>query len=214
MGSLCDDPRWRRLNDFETPCPCCGMRFTGLPDIGYSAPSYWTGDPTPSDTFDSDANPLLTHDTCVDDEDRFVRCVLELPLVGGAGETFGLGVWASLSQSSFDLYVKTFGSDQSTTLAPCFGWLSNVLPTFPDTLALPCTVTPRGEGKRPSIWLNKGDHPLVAAQREGISLDRALEIIAAAAGADLRPHLAAPGAPGLRILTPSEHPSKPPSNRR
>ena len=57
-----------------------------------------------------------------------------------------------------------------------YGWLSNVVPTFENPFAQKCNVNVRPGGLRPLIELEPTDHPLAIAQRDGISLEDALQI--------------------------------------
>ena len=63
-------------------------------------------------------------------------------------------------------------------LGPRFGWFSNRLKGYPDTLNLKCQVHPRAGRQRPWIELEATDHPLALEQRNGITFDRLLEILA------------------------------------
>jgi hypothetical protein len=182
------DRRWRRLKNRPWLCPSCGKTHTGLFDIVCDKPHIW---PDSADRIsNSDLSPsshyhFLSDDFCIfENEHYFVRCVLELPLLGGNGEFFAFGVWTSLSERNFALYAKSFSSDQGA-LGPWFGWFSNRLNGYPDTLNLKCHVHPRDDGRRPSIELEPTDHLLAREQRDGITFDRLLEIYDAH-GHDLR----------------------------
>ncbi|HEX4157709.1 MAG TPA: DUF2199 domain-containing protein, partial [Rhizomicrobium sp.] len=61
---------------------------------------------------------------------------------------------------------------------PKFGWLSNNLSLYPETLSLKTNLHLRGGGIRPFIELEPTDHPLAIEQREGISIERVEEIAA------------------------------------
>jgi hypothetical protein len=63
-------------------------------------------------------------------------------------------------------------------LGPWFGWFSNRLKGYDDTLNLKCQVHPRPGRQRPWIELEPTDHPLAVEQRRGMTLDRLLEIYA------------------------------------
>lgn len=191
MLRLRDDPRWMRLNDVRTPCPCCGRRFAGLPALGSLAPAAWSGPRTfePNAAVLEGRRPLLTEDFCLVEDGQFIRCVLALPLIGGEGATFEFGAWSSLSQPNFDLYVDTMDGRAQGSLGPWFGWFGNDLAGFPSARGLKCQVHPQ-DAQRPLIELEPTDHPLAVAQQEGITFDRALEIVASC-GLDLRPHLMA-----------------------
>ncbi len=179
---LADDPRWQQLNSRDRVCPCCGQRHGGLFALATGKPDIWTGDPADAqpNTAIWDSGHVLTEDFCiVDAQYFFVRGVAHLPIIGGDGEDFGLGVWSSLSKDNFKRYVADFGEPELTETGPWFGWFSNSLFGYPETLNLQCAVTPRAGGTRPAIVVTDDDHPLAREQREGISLDRILELYAA-----------------------------------
>lgn len=61
----------------------------------------------------------------------------------------------------------------------CFGYLMNDLPGTPTSL-LPHADVTFGEHKaRPVVWLHDAEHPLVEAQREGVTLERVASWVAA-----------------------------------
>lgn len=184
---LRNDPRWRRLQERPWVCPSCDEPHHGLFDIAYPRPHAWEGCPdySPNATVESSSN-FLSQDFCViDNTDFFVRCVLELPIIGGDGERFGFGVWSSLSRSNFEVYVETFQGDEQGSLGPWFGWLSNRLRGYDETLNLRCSVQPRDGRQRPLIELEPSDHLLARDQRVGLTFERLLDIYAAL-GHDLR----------------------------
>ena len=74
---------------------------------------------------------------------------------------------------------------ERSSLRNWFGWFSNRLNGYPDTLNLKCQVRPRDGRQRPHIELESTEHPLALEQRNGITFDRLLEIYAAN-GHDLR----------------------------
>ncbi len=184
-SDLNQDPRWIRFQDGDWICPCCGARHDGgLFDLACDQPEFWQGgkEKSPnSKVLTSDnflADNVLTEDFCVlDGEHFFVRCVLQLPLIG-APDCFGFGVWATLSKPNFILYVNTFDSGEQGGLGPWFGWFSNRLKGYPDTLNLKCQVKPREGRQRPCIDLESTAHPFAVEQRGGITFDRLLEIYA------------------------------------
>ncbi len=120
-----------------------------------------------------------------DGEHFFVRCVLLVPIVAASGDRFGFGVWSTLSKQNFTLYVDTFDGGEQGGLGPWFGWFSNRLKGYPDTLNLKCRVMPRDGRERPLVELEPTAHPLAVEQRDGITFDRLLEIYALN-GHDLR----------------------------
>ena len=172
------DPRWLRLHDRPWTCSGCGGEHSGLFDLTCSAPDQWKtaeGDSATSESTNTDNK--LSDDLCmIDGEHFFVRCVLDLPIVGVPEGRFGFGVWSTLSRKNFASYVQTFESDLQGHLGPWFGWLSNRLHGYPDTLNLKCQVHPRDGRVRPWIELEPTDHPLAVEQRQGITFDRILEL--------------------------------------
>lgn len=177
-----DDVRWRRLMATGSVCPGCGERHRGLFDLACDGPEHWPGDRQADREPNSavpDRTDVLTEDFCViEGRDHFIRCVLQLPIVGAADQFFGYGVWSTLSPANFSLYRETFDSGEQGELGPWFGWFSNRLKGYPDTLNLKCQIRPQNGRQRPLIELEPMDHPLAVEERDGITLDRLLEILA------------------------------------
>jgi hypothetical protein len=178
---LQSDPRWRRLNDRDWTCPCCGQQHAGVFDLACGKPEHWYGseDKAPNSEV-LHSQHILSEDFCIrNGEDFFVRCVLEIPILGAGGQYFAYGVWSTLSEKNFRIYADTFDSGEQDGLGPWFGWFSNRLKGYPETLNLKCQVHPRAGRKRPAVELESTDHPLALEQKAGITLDRLLEIYAA-----------------------------------
>ena len=154
-------------------CSRCGQEHVGVPlDWAYDRPVYWDG-PRSGDDW-------LSEDLCIwtDDDGKrnfFIRGVLYLPILESE-ETFGYGVWSSLSEQSFKRVYDLWEDPARTDEPPYFGWLSNSLPGYPETLNLPLDVMTAELDKRPSLVLQDGEHPLVEEQRHGIAMARAREI--------------------------------------
>jgi hypothetical protein len=108
---------------------------------------------------------------------RFVRGTIEIPIVDGsvpAEASFVIGAWASLSEASFDEVVEILERDDGSEAGPWFGWLSNRIPVYPDTLNLKTSVHYRA-GLRPVIEIEPADQGL-ARDASGITLERAYEL--------------------------------------
>lgn len=114
-------------------------------------------------------------DACViDDRDFFIRGVILLP-VNDTGEQLGLGVWVSQKRENFETYMENY---DTPGIGPFFGWLSNRLACYEqDTWALKTMAHFLGGGKRPVIEPAPCDHPLYADFSNGITLDRAWELV-------------------------------------
>jgi hypothetical protein len=179
------DSRWETLRSVGRRCATCGALHQGLFDLGLDHPDPWPGDRTPAINAElTRGTDILTEDFCISEGSFFVRTVLPIPLIG-TDETFGYGVWSTLSEKNFWTYVETFDSGEQGGLGPWFGWLSHRLKGYPDTANLRCRVHPRSGRQRPRLELEPTDHPLSLESREGITLERLLDIYALH-GHDLR----------------------------
>jgi hypothetical protein len=163
--------------DHAWTCGCCGRQFNTLQlDIGFKAPDYWLEIP------EAERRGKLGKDACiidhVDGKDIFIRGVIEIPIIG-LNEHFRWGAWASLSEESFRRALELWTAPVIENEPPKFGWLSNKISIYPDTLNLATHVHLRGGKLRPAIELEPTDHPLAVEQREGISLARVEQIVAA-----------------------------------
>lgn len=177
---LDQDPRWRRFNDKAWVCPCCGQAHAGIFDLLCVRPQAWQdGDDYAPNSAILTSRHVLTEDFCIlNDEHFFVRSVLRLPVIGSDGQSFGYGCWATLSRQNFEIYIDTLDSGEQQGLGPWFGWFSNRLNGYPETLNLKAQIHALGGHVRPLIELEPTDHPLAVEQRVGITFDRLLEIYA------------------------------------
>lgn len=153
-------------------CSTCDKWHEGFPDVGYDRPRYASDIPD----CERPTRVFLTTDLCVvDDEHFFIRCVLPLR-VRGIDDTFCWGVWSTLSKANFLRYQSAYDEDMSDW-APMFGFLSNALPHYPDTLGLRLSIQPRAKGERPAATLEPTDHPLAIDQRDGILFEDVLRFV-------------------------------------
>jgi hypothetical protein len=152
-------------------CTSCGETHEGLPDIGADKPDQWWDIPEE----EREGRIELTDDTCIiDGEDFFIRGVIHIP-VHGQPEDFGFGVWVSQKKENFYAYQENFDSAE---IGPFFGWLCTKLSCYEqETLLLKTMAHFRGGGQRPEIKIEPTDHPLAIEQHEGISPERAWEIV-------------------------------------
>lgn len=154
-------------------CRHCGQEHDGIPAFHADRPAlYWD---VPADKRESDV--FLTTDSCViADRFFFIHGCLEIP-IQGTGDVFTWGVWVSLKEDNFFLWQDHYDASVRSHIGPFFGWLCTSLPVYPETLHLKTLVHLRDAGIRPRIELEATDHPLSKEQREGIGLDRALELV-------------------------------------
>jgi hypothetical protein len=146
-------------------CTLCGQIHEGLPDVAFERPAY----NIPED--EREKRVHLSADFCVvDDEDYFIRGIIEIP-IHGQDENFGIGAWVSQKQENYETYKEHFDTSE---IGPFFGWLSNdFIFEGARTLHLKTMVHFQGQGLRPRIELEPTEHPLALAQRDGISLEQA-----------------------------------------
>jgi len=158
-------------------CACCGKQFDTLPlDWAFDAPGYWNDIPEAERA----ARGRLSSDFCVADEHFFIRGCLQIPIIG-SDDKLVWGVWVSQSAASFERAQQLFDRDPDPDEEPRFGRLSNEIRVYqPSTLNLKANVHFQPHNSRPLIELEPTDHPLAIEQRNGITLERAQEIAAAA----------------------------------
>jgi hypothetical protein len=163
--------------DHAWTCRCCGKQFnTILLDIAYHAPDHWVAIP------EAERKGKIDEDVCFlnhsDGMDIFLRGVIEIPIIG-LDECFRWGAWVSLSEESFRRALDLWTAEVIEDEPPKFGWLSNNIDIYPNTLNLATHIHLRPGKLRPAIELESTDHPLAIEQREGITLERVEEIAAA-----------------------------------
>lgn len=180
MNLLDLDARWRRLNDPDYACPCCGTSFGGLVDMGFEEPDPWPyGERGAAEVIEA-GEDKLSADLCRLGDRRFLRAVLPLP-VRGADDAAYLALWAEVAPADF--YATLEAIDAGTEPPACPAALANALPEF----GLPeGTLAPGAGAERPAFRAASG--PLAEAQAEGLSFDALLDLYAAL-GEDVRPHL-------------------------
>jgi hypothetical protein len=152
---------------FGFKCSCCSDWHEGLPDLAYQAPYYWDN----AKEAQNPADNKLGSDFCVvDGKHFFIRCVLDVPIVG-SDAVLGWGVWVSQSSENFRLYVDTY---EATPERVTFGYLANWLSDYPDTLSMHTHVRWRSGGQRPWVELKPCDHALYKDWSKGITRERAI----------------------------------------
>lgn len=155
------------------PCSCCGEMLSGPPMAWhFDAPIAWSL----LSARDRKRRGELSTDLCVIDGEQFyLRGLVEIPVLECA-EPFAWGVWVSLSRTSFQRAYELWNEERRVEEPSYFGWFSNKVPGYPDTLHLKTAVVFRAVGLRPYVELEPTDHPLALEQRHGISMARVREI--------------------------------------
>ncbi|MGY9046230.1 MAG: DUF2199 domain-containing protein [Rhodobacterales bacterium] len=182
MSLLDLDARWRRFNDPDHACPCCGRQFSGVFDRGFEEPDDWPFGPRSEELLIA-GEDKLSSELCRLGDRRFLRCVIALPLRGSDNERFFFGLWAEVSQADFYAYLDG-STEDGAPVTKLTATTANSLPLFPD--AAQGILRPGSGLERPRLIVTDG--PLGQAQSDGISFDDLLDIYAAA-DKDIRPHL-------------------------
>jgi hypothetical protein len=153
--------------DNEFICSCCGKAHHEWPALVYSRPAYY------DDLTEEGKNNFaeLTSDYCVikheGQTDRFIRVTLTIP-VNNSDQGLHYGLWVSLSEDSFYDYIEKF--DEEEREGGYFGWISNNIIGYSDSLSIPTDVWLKPNGLRPEIVPHLDyDHPLVHDYYNGIS---------------------------------------------
>ena len=154
-------------------CGTCGVFHKGLPtSYGADAPLQWFLIPEG----ERPSRAHLEQEICaIDEEYFFVKGNLEIH-IHGRDDPFVWTVWTSLSRESFRRLADHWADSQREKELPYFGWLSTLLPAYPDTLNLKTHLHTRSIGLRPFVELEPTEHPLAVEQRNGISLERVAAI--------------------------------------
>jgi hypothetical protein len=119
-------------------------------------------------------------DQCIlDGTHFFILGNLDVP-IQSSSEFVRWTIWSSLSEASFDRASKLWTTTGRESEPPYFGWLSNQVPGYPSTINIKATVQTEPVGVRPKIRVIEDGHPLSADQKDGITAERADELIHAA----------------------------------
>jgi hypothetical protein len=111
----------------------------------------------------------------IDEKHWFIVGNLEIPILGSE-ERFSWDVWVSLSEQNMKRAAQLWETPGRESEPAYFGWLSTLLPGYPETLHLKTMVHTRAVGRRPLVELEPTDHPLAVEQRQGITWERVQEI--------------------------------------
>jgi hypothetical protein len=158
-------------------CNTCGKPHDELPMcFGPSAPALWYALPEA----EREARSELSSDQCIiDGEHFFVLGRIFIPVIDGPDPFIWLA-WVSLSETKFLRTCELWESQGRESEPPYFGWLQSALPYEPTTLSLKTQVHTMPLGERPSIVLERTNHPLSIEQHFGISMARVQQIAEAA----------------------------------
>ena len=190
--SVLDDPRWRTFNEAGFACSC-GQRHVGLFPIHIAAPAGWSG---PKEYQDDAALTLdgnfLSNSYCVSEGKYFAaRMFLPLQMHGAAPAAFSFTVWASMERADFEALATARKNGTANNRVQARARLVNRLSGFANTMNL-MGASFQQEDRPISLLLIAGpqlpelqNHELIQQQKDGIDVNRMLELFAAY-GHDMR----------------------------
>ena len=191
--NVLDDPRWTAFNQTGFVCSC-GERHVGLIPINMLMPLGWDG-PT---TYQPDSQLTLTgnflsESYCVWEGQSFaIRMRLPLQMRGAAPHAFMYTVWASVDRPRFEAFLEAKATNNFNSKTYFPARLISRIAGHHDTANLMGAAFQQEDGGPPLLLLvgpqpytNLPDNPIIAEQKDGIGLDRALDLLAAY-GHDMR----------------------------
>lgn len=184
--SVLNDPRWNAFNTQGFACSC-GETHVGLFPIHLHHPLGWEGtdDYQPDDALTMNGN-FLSVSFCVLGGKFFaIRMRLPFRMHGAEPSAFVHTVWASLDRDDFERFVDAYRTGNIDEKMRVRARLVNRVGGFPDTFNLMGSAFPQAD-RGPPLLLIHGiqtpehtNHPLMVEQRNGINVDRMLELFAA-----------------------------------
>ena len=155
-------------------CHTCNDWHVGLPSPSAPHPYPYVLVPEA----ERGARCTLTPDQCVVDGTEFyVRASLAIH-VHEAGDPLLYGVWVSLSAEDYHRFSMLLDDRARQPGESFFGWLCTPLSGYPDTLLLKTYIHVQAWPNRPLVELQPTAHPLSLDSHNGISVERALELVA------------------------------------
>lgn len=119
-------------------------------------------------------------DQCILDNEHFsILGNLDLPMTGSE-EVMRWTVWTTLSQANFERTSELWETAGREKEPPYFGWLSNPIPGYPQSMHLKTLVHTQPVGIKPQIEVIEEGHVLTIDQQRGISPERVDTLIHAA----------------------------------
>jgi len=112
----------------------------------------------------------------VDGQHFFHRGRLAIP-INNHDQDLIFNVWTSISGDNFKKRNDLWNDPNRIREEPYFGWLQTTVPTYGDTLNIKTIAIENEVGFIPTIRMIEEGHQLMIDQENGISFDKALEIV-------------------------------------
>lgn len=137
-----------------------------FPDYYYSVPSG-----------EREKRIELAESLCVvDDEHFFHRGRLTIP-IKDYDQDLIFNVWTTISKDNFIKRNTLWNDPRRIEEKPYFGWLQTTVPTYGNTINIKTIAIENEVGLIPTIEIIEEEHPLAIDQKNGIALDRAMQIV-------------------------------------
>lgn len=189
------DARWLEFNQIGFAC-ACGQHHVGLFPIHMLAPVGWTGrrDYAPDDALNLNGD-FLSENFCVWQGQHYaMRMRLPIQIRGASPAAVMFTVWASVSRADMEACVEARKAGAYRGATQFSARLVTRIAGYAETSNLTGIAFQQPDGSQPLLLVagpqpgaNPG-HALIADQRNGIGLDRVLELFAAY-GHDMRANL-------------------------
>jgi len=119
----------------------------------------------------------LAESLCVvDDEHFFHRGRLTIP-IKDYDQDLIFNVWTTISKDNFIKRNTLWNDPRRIEEKPYFGWLQTAVPTYSNTINIKTIAIENEVGLIPTIEIIEEEHPLAIDQKDGITLDRAMQIV-------------------------------------
>jgi hypothetical protein len=185
--NVSEDPRWQAFNQDGFACSC-GERHVGLFPVNMLTPAVWDGpkEYAPDEEIELDRT-FISANYCVWQGQNFaMRMRLPLQMRGAAPAAFMYTVWAAVERANLETYLAARRQNTLNNDTRFPARLVNRIAGHHDTSNLMGVAFQQEDGWPPLLLLagqqpytNRPDHPILDEQRQGIGLDRALELFAA-----------------------------------
>ncbi len=180
------DPRWHTFTTQGFACSC-GERHVGLFPINLHHPVGWQGkdDYEPDDAMRLDGDFLSSNFCVVQGKFFAMRARLPIRIIGAAPFAFMYTVWANLDRAEFEQFFSDYRNNKLNPATRVRARLVNRIGGYPDTYNLVGTAFQDMDGGPPVLIVHgmqagmNNQHPLLVEQREGIGIDKMLELFAA-----------------------------------
>ncbi|MBE7170328.1 MAG: DUF2199 domain-containing protein [Williamsia sp.] len=164
----------KKTKTFPYKCSCCGKIYDTAPlCFGTDFPDYYLSIPPQ----EREQRIELQQSLCVVDKEQFFhRGRLTISVINNA-ENLIFDVWTSISKKNFETRVNLWEDPLRTDHEPYFGWLQTIVPAYGNTLNIKTIATEQSVGLIPEIRIIEEGHQLKVDQDNGITYERALEIV-------------------------------------